>query len=127
MSSVNKFMVLGRLVKDPELRRTTGGKAVCEFTIVTNDRYVDKSGNTQEDPEYHDMVAWDKQAETIAQHKRKGDELFVVAKKRTSKWEDKATGQKKQKVEFHVSEFEFVGSRSHPAQSSSAEDELPFA
>jgi len=127
MSSVNKFMVLGRLVKDPELRRTTGGKAVCEFTIVTNDRYVDKSGNTQEDPEYHDMVAWDKQAETIAQHKRKGDELFVVAKKRTSKWEDKTTGQKKQKVEFHVSEFEFVGSRSHPTQTSSAEDEPPFA
>jgi len=124
MSSVNKMILLGRLTKDPILKTTTGGKKVCEFTVVTNERYSDKAGNKQEDSEFHNLIAWDRQAEVIAENKHKGDEIFVIAKKRTSSWEDKETHEKRQKIEFHVTEFEFVGPINNNNQP--RKDTLPF-
>jgi len=123
MSNVNKMIILGRLTKDPELKSLTNGSKVCEFTVVTNERYNDKNGNKQEVAEFHNLIAWNKQAEVIAEHKRKGDEIFIMAKKKTAKWQDKDTGDNRSKVEFHVTEFEFVGTRNTQSQQ---DDSLPF-
>ena len=110
MGNLNKFMVLGRLTKDPELRSINDNTHICEFTIATNDRYKDKNGNLVEETEFHNFLAWNKQAEIINQYKKKGDEILVTAKKKTSKWKDKETGEPRSRIEFHVIEFEFVGS-----------------
>lgn len=126
MANVNKMMILGRLVKDPELRTIPSGKKVCEFTVVTSDRYTDANGQKKEESEFHNLTAWDKQAEVIAQNKKKGDEIFIIAKKKTRSWD--ADGKKQYKIEFYVQEFEFIGSNKTSNSSVSAQDndELPF-
>lgn len=124
MSGVNKLMLLGRLAADPELRTLPNGAKICEFTVVTNDRYTDKSGQPQEETEYTNLTAWANQAEVIGNNKKKGEEIWVVAKKKTSKWET-PEGEKRSKIEFHVKEFEFIGNRGKTSESIE-EDELPF-
>jgi single-strand DNA-binding protein len=125
MSSVNKMMILGNLTRDPELKTLPNGTKCCEFTIATSDRYT-KDNQTMEDTEFHNMVAWNKQAEVIAQNKKKGDMMFVTAKKKTASWDDKTTGKKQYKVEFHVQEFEFIGSPKHTQPVQSSDNDLPF-
>ena len=118
-TSVNKLMVLGRLTKDPEMKTLGNGTKLCEFTVATNERYKDKDGNQKEEAEFHNFIAWNKQAEIINQHKKKGEMLFVIGKKKTSRWET-PEGDKRSKIEFHVSEFEFVST------GASKSSDLPF-
>jgi single-strand DNA-binding protein len=127
MSGINKMMVLGRIVKDPELKSIPNGTQVCEFTVVTNERYTDKAGNKQEETEFTNFTAWGKQAEIIANNKKKGDEIFIIAKKKTKTWDK--DGQKQYKTEFIVSEFEFIGgnkNNSNAPSNNSNDDDLPF-
>ena len=109
MSGVNKLFLLGRLTKDPEMVDLPNGSKMTKFTVVTNDRYKDKDGNQQEEAEFTNLVAWSNQAKVIGENKKKGDEIFIVAKKKTSRWEDKETKEPRSKIEFHVTEFEFCG------------------
>jgi single-strand DNA-binding protein len=124
MSGVNKFIVLGNLTKDPELSKLPNGTSKCEFTIATSEKFK-KNGQTEEQSEFHNFTAWGQQAEVIAQYKKKGETMYVSAKKRTTSWEK--DGKKQYKIEFHVVEFEFVGGNKSNAETSQDDDELPFA
>lgn len=86
--NLNKVFILGNLTRDPELRQTTGGHAVCSFSIATNRRYTDKSGQKQEQVEFHSIVAWGRQAEIITQYLHKGSSLLVEGHLQTRTWQD---------------------------------------
>jgi single-strand DNA-binding protein len=89
MSSLNKAMLIGRLGRDPELRYTQSGQAVCNFSMATDDSFTDKSGQKQDKTEWHNIVAWGKQAELCANYLSKGRLVYVEGSIQTRKWQDK--------------------------------------
>ncbi len=126
--SVNKVILVGNLTKDPETR-AVGESSVTEVTIATNERYTTKAGEKKEEVEFHNLVIWGKAGEVIAQHKKKGEELYVEGKKKTRTWDK--DGVKQYKVEIVVSDFEFIGGRGQaqtnaPQGNVPVDDELPF-
>lgn len=96
--TVNKVILIGRLGKDPEIRSTPSGTSVAKFSIATDDRWTDKSGEKQERTEWHNIVAWGKLAEICGQYLRKGKLVYIDGSIRTESWDDKETGQKKYKT-----------------------------
>ncbi|MEK7541306.1 MAG: single-stranded DNA-binding protein [Patescibacteria group bacterium] len=85
---LNKILILGNLTRDPELRQTQSGQAVCSFGVATNRRYTDKSGQKQEQAEFHSVVAWGRQAEIITQYLHKGSSILVEGRLQTRSWQD---------------------------------------
>ncbi len=108
--ALNKVILIGNLGRDPELKRTPGGAAVTEFSIATTERFNDKNGQRQEQTEWHNIVVWNKQAETAAQYLKKGSSVYVEGKLKTRSWED--NGQKRYRTEIVASHFQFLDSRS---------------
>jgi single-strand DNA-binding protein len=109
--SVNKVILVGRLGKDPETRYTSGGQAVCHFTMATDESYKDKNGERQKRTEWHRITVWGKQAEIAQQYLKKGSQIYLEGSIRTSEWTDKE-GQKKTTYEINASNFRMLGSRS---------------
>ena len=108
MASVNKVILVGRLGKDPEIRSTSGGTTVVRFSIATDDRYTDKSGEKQERTEWHNIVAFNKLAEICGQYLRKGKLVYLEGSIRTDSWEDKESGQKKYKTEIIANQMQML-------------------
>jgi len=107
MSSVNKVILIGNLGKDPEIRYTESGQAVTNFTLATNEQWKDKSGESCERVEWHNIVVWGKPAETIAQYVKKGHSIYLEGKLQTRKWEDKE-GNNRYTTEINVFQFQFL-------------------
>jgi single-strand DNA-binding protein len=110
MASVNKAIVVGNLGKDPEVRYTAGGQPVGNFTVATNDRWTDKSGQTQERTEWHRIVVWGKQAENCGQYLKKGRSVYVEGRIQTREWTNKE-GQKQYTTEIVANQVQFLGAR----------------
>lgn len=87
--SLNKVMLIGNLTRDPELRYTPQGTAVCTFGVATNRGWVTDSGEKKEDTEFHRVVAWNKLAELCSQLLAKGRKAYVEGRLSTRSW----TGQ----------------------------------
>lgn len=86
--NLNKVFIIGNLTRDPELRQTTTGQAVCSFGVATNTFFTDKSGAKQRRVEFHNIVAWGRQAEIISQFLKKGSMVFVEGRLQTRAWVD---------------------------------------
>ena len=86
--NLNKVFVLGNLTRDPELRQTPSGQAVCSFSIATNRFYTDSSGQKQQQTEFHNIVAWGRQAEIVNQYLRRGSPVLVEGRLQTRSWQD---------------------------------------
>lgn len=86
--NLNKVFVLGNLTRDPELRQTSGGKTVCSFSLATNSFFKDSMGQRQQQAEFHNIVAWGRQAEIIHQYLKKGSILLVEGRLQTRSWQD---------------------------------------
>jgi single-strand DNA-binding protein len=86
--NLNKVFVLGNLTKDPEIRTTPSGTAVCSFNVATNRHYTTADGTKKQEPEFHAVVAWGKQAELVRQYLKKGSLLLVEGRLQTRDWED---------------------------------------
>ena len=106
--SLNKIMLLGRLGKDPELKYTPSGAAVCTFSVATSETWMDKSGQKQEKTEWHRVVVWGKRAETCNQYLAKGRQVFIEGKLQTRSW-DGTDGQKKFMTEINALSVQFIG------------------
>ena len=88
MYSLNRAQVIGNITRDPELRYTPNGQAVTSFSVATNRRWKSQaSGEFQEATEYHDVVAWGKAAEFIANYLKKGNKIYVDGRLQTRSWE----------------------------------------
>ena len=111
MASVTKVILVGRLGKDPEIRSTPGGTTVAKFTIATDERFTDRSGEKQERTEWHNIVAWSKLAEICGQYLRKGKLVYIEGSIRTDSWEDKESGQKKYRTEIIANTMQMLDRR----------------
>jgi len=104
MSGINKVFLIGRLGKDPELKYTPGGKAVCNFSLATSEKWKDQSGEWQEKTEWHRCQAWGKIAENAAKWLNKGKLAYVEGKLQTRSWEK--DGQTHYTTEIVVREWQ---------------------
>ena len=108
---VNRVFLIGNVGKDPEIRATAGGMNVATFSLATADRAKDAQGNWVDKAEWHNLVCFDRLAETAKNYVKKGSLLFVEGKITTRSWDDKESGQKKFRTEILVNDFTFVGSK----------------
>jgi len=104
---LNKAILIGNLTRDPELRSLPTGIKVCSFSIATNRVWKDKSGARQEAADYHNVVVFGRQAETVAQYMKKGSSILVEGRMQTRSWEDKTSGEKKYRTEIIADRTQF--------------------
>lgn len=102
---INKAMVFGNLTRDPELRSLPSGMQVVTFSIATNRNYRDREGARQEQTDFHNIVVFGRQAETVAQYLKKGSSAFVEGRMQTRSWEQE--GQKKYRTEIVADRVQF--------------------
>ena len=107
MPNFNQLIMIGHLARDPELRYTGNGTAICQLVCCTNYSYV-KDGQKHKQPCFLDWKAWGKTGENIAKFFKKGDAVMLIGRIDQETWEDKATGQKRSKHVGVVDKFEFV-------------------
>jgi single-strand DNA-binding protein len=108
MANLNKVMLIGNLTRDPELKYTTGGSAVCEFGLAIGRKYKTQSGEQREDTTFVDCNAWGRAGETINQYMSKGQPIFVEGRLQYDSWEAQ-DGSKRSKLRVTVENFQFLG------------------
>lgn len=137
--SVNKAILVGNLGKDPELRYTPSGTAVCTFSLATTEKYKDKSGQMQDKTEWHNIVVWAGLAEICGKYLTKGKQVYIEGRIQNRSYDDR-DGNKRYISEIVASEMQMLsrtgeqggggGGGSRPAaaasQGSSRDDESPF-
>lgn len=99
MMNLNKVMLIGNTTRDPESRATPDGTTVTSFSVATNLRWTDKSGQKQDRAEFHNIVAWRKLGEIAAQYLKKGSKVYVEGRLQTRSWTDQQ-GQKHWRTEI---------------------------
>jgi single-strand DNA-binding protein len=117
---LNKAIVIGNLTRDPELRSLPTGVKVCSFSLATNRVWKDANGARQESTDYHNVVVFGRQAETVAQYMKKGSSMLVEGRMQTRSWDDKTSGEKKYRTEIIADRTQFG-----PKGGSSAGEERP--
>lgn len=110
MGSVNKVILVGNLGRDVELRYTPGGAAVATLNMATTDVWNDKAGQRQEKTEWHRVVLWGKQAESLAEYLLKGRQIYVEGRLQTRQWDDRE-GNKRYTTEVRADRVVLLGSR----------------
>ena len=104
---LNKAIIIGNLTRDPELRSLPNGNKVCSFSVATNRVWKDKNGAKQESADYHNVVVFGRQAETVAQYMKKGSSILVEGRIQTRSWDDKNSGEKKYRTEIIADRVQF--------------------
>ncbi len=104
---LNKVFLYGNLTRDPELKALPSGSQVANFALATNRTYKGKDGQKQESTEFHNIVAFGRTAEVIAQYCKKGRPIFVEGRIQTRSWDDKESGKKNYRTEIVVENFQF--------------------
>jgi len=104
---LNKVILIGNLTRDPELRSLPSGIKVCSFSLATNRVWKDKNGARQEAADYHNVVVFGRQAETVAQYMKKGSSMLVEGRMQTRSWDDKTSGEKKYRTEVIADRTQF--------------------
>lgn len=98
MPDVNRVEIAGRLTRDPELRYLQQGTPVCSFSVAVSKKFKTKSGETKEDSLFADVTSWGSAGEWISENIKKGHPVLVEGELKRREWEDKATGQKREKL-----------------------------
>ena len=126
---LNKVFLYGNLTRDPELKALPSGGQVVNFGIATNRTYKDKNGAKQEATEFHNIVAFGRTAEVIAQYMKKGRPMFVEGRIQTRSWDDKESGKKNYRTEIVVDNFQFGadGKGGSGAASRAGKEEQPMS
>lgn len=144
MASINRVVLVGNLTRDPELRHTQGGMAVCGLRLAVNTRRKDQTGQWTEKPNYFDITVWGQQGENCSQYLSKGRQVAIDGRLEWREW-DAQDGTKRQAVEVVADTVQFIGGRGEgdgggerqfvPAgatadnadfPSSPADDDIPF-
>ena len=109
MANFNKVILAGNLTRDPELRFTPKGTAICKLGLAINRTWSNETGEKKEETTFVDLDAFGRQAETIAQYLKKGGGIMIEGRLRLDQWDDKQTGQKRSKLGVVVEGFQFIG------------------
>ncbi len=117
---LNKALIIGNLTRDPELKAIPSGIKVCSFSVATNRVWKDKEGNKKEAADFHNIVVFGRQAETVAQYMRKGSQVLVEGRIQTRSWDDAATGTKRYRTEIIADRVQFGSSSSNSSRANQA-------
>jgi single-strand DNA-binding protein len=109
-ANINRVVLVGNLTRDPELRNTPSGTAVCSLRIAVNTRRKDSTGQWTEKPNYFDITVWGNQGESCAQYLSKGRPVAVDGRLEWREW-DAQDGTKRQAVEIVADSVQFLGGR----------------
>jgi single-strand DNA-binding protein len=118
----NKAIVIGNLTRDPEIKALPSGIQVTSFSVATNRVWKDKNGTKQESVDYHNIVVFGRQAETVAQYLKKGSSVLVEGRMQTRSWDDKTSGEKKYRTEIVADRVQFGPRRDGVAGASAPAD-----
>lgn len=108
--SVNKVILVGRLGMDVAVSYLPSGQSVAKFSLATSRSFKDKSGNWQEETEWHNIVAWGKTGESCGEYLKKGSQAFIEGRIQTRTWEDKQ-GHKQKTTEIIAETVVFLGEK----------------
>jgi len=110
MASFNKVILLGNLTRDPEIRYTPKGSAVCDLGLAVNRVYTLDSGEKREEVTFVDVVLWARLAEIAGEYLKKGRPVFVEGRLQLDSWDDKTSGQKRTKLKVIGENMQMLGS-----------------
>jgi single-strand DNA-binding protein len=111
MASINKVILIGNLGKDPEVRYTPNGNAVCNLRLATTRTWKNRdSGEKMEETEWHSVVLYDRQAEVAGEYLKKGRPVYIEGRLKTRKWQDK-DGHDKYTTEVVADTMQLLGGR----------------
>ncbi len=116
--SLNKAMLIGNVGRDPEVRYLEGnnGAKVATFTLATTERYRDRNGETRENTEWHNIVAWRNTADVVERFVKKGTQVYIEGRIRTRSWDDQS-GNKRYTTEIIADTLQLLGKKSdNPSQ-----------
>ena len=111
MANLNKVLLMGNLTRDPEVRYTPKGTAVTELGIAVNRIYSGENGEKREEVTFVDVTVWGRTAENVGEYLRKGRPVFIEGRLQLDSWEDKQSGQKRNKLKVVADNVQFLGSR----------------
>ena len=122
--SFNKIILVGNLGRDPELRYTPQGVAVCDFSMATNERKKDKSGEYQDVPSWFRVTLWRNQAENASKYLKKGSPVYIEGRLSLEEWTDR-DGNTRQTLAVQATEMHFLGSGAKNDSYGNDQDETP--
>src|SRR5689334_16373373 len=111
MASFNKVILLGNLTRDPEVRYTPKGSAVCDLGLAVNRSYTMDSGEKREEVTFVDVVLWSRLAEIAGEYLKKGRPVFIEGRLQLDTWDDKQSGQKRSKLRVIGETMQLLGGR----------------
>ncbi len=112
MASVNKVILVGNLGRDPEVRYSPEGSAICNMSIATTSSWKDKaSGEKREETEWHRVVMYNRLAEIAGEYLKKGRPVYIEGRLKTRKWQDKDTGADRFSTEIVADQMQMLGGR----------------
>lgn len=123
MASVNKVILIGNLGRDPEVRYSPEGSAICNVSIATTNSWKDKaSGERREETEWHRVVFYNRLAEIAGEYLKKGRQIYVEGRLKTRKWQDKETGADRYSTDIVADQMQMLGGRDDEPQERHHED-----
>ena len=139
MKTLNRACLLGNVGR-VDIKTTSSGMAIADFSLATSERRKDAAGNVSDETEWHNLIAFGRTAEFIRDYVQKGAKLYVEGSLRTQSWDDKTSGQKRYKTEIVVNELSLLSGRDehnkvssshvveqvHDAPDQITEEDLPF-
>ena len=122
MNSINHVLMLGNLTRDPELRYTPAGTAVCQLVVALNRRWKDQAGEPQQETTFVEVTVWAKQAETVSAYLTKGRAVVIEGRLQQDTWETEA-GERRSRLRVVAQRVTFLSGTMH--QSAPADDAAP--
>ena len=111
MSTLNQVNLIGNLVKEAEIKEGLSGNSIITFTVATNHISQWPNGETKEEPEFHNCVAFGKIGDIVAKYGTKGQKVYVLGRIRTRSWDDQATWTKRYRTEIVVEKFTMLSKK----------------
>jgi len=111
MASFNKVILVGNLTRDPEVRYTPKGSAVCDLAMAVNRQYSLEGGEKREEVTYVDVVLWARLAEIAGEYLKKGRPVLIEGRLQLDSWDDKQSGQKRSKLRVVGETMQLLGGR----------------
>jgi single-strand DNA-binding protein len=111
MANLNKVLLLGNVTRDPEVRYTPKGSAVCDLGIAVNRAYTTDSGEKREEVTFVDVTLWGRTAEVASEYLKKGRPVLIEGRLQMDTWDDKQTGQKRSRLRVVAENMQMLGGR----------------
>lgn len=111
MANFNRVILMGNLTRDPQLRSTNNGGTVADLSLAVNRTWKDKNGKKQEEVTYVPITLWGRTAEVAAEYSRKGSQVLIEGRLKLDQWEDRNTGDKRQRLSVVGESYKMIGGK----------------